>query len=446
MDGKMKFGWVIFATLLMFGPMLIPASVMAYSINQSATIVSEPASNFIFSDKEVCILSGNNVDDIYDNRLSKSTSKVMYVDSLSSEEVNQSSIVIIDQSWFVQSNDTTYHQSIQSILSKGTPLVTIGSSPNVLRSILNSNRLSNSFPENAEAYGYHLNPVTGETVSYALSFHVSVANKAEMIIGQAYNWAVNRVENKPIRMIADNSVILEQPHSSINVIDKTEDVLYKDDSSLSESGGDWGAAQWFVTDDYYSQGIVSVRNAHYHLIDSSSTYDYWNSDLWIEVVPYWNNGYAISDVVVKGSVNCYDFGGIGWTGPYQDIIRYGPGQTSGTSTASVSLDFSYNADSGATMGVSRGWSYSISDVVVNNRCIVAEDTFDWWHDVKENEAVGHNTFLAEPGIITRTLSAPGIPSQPFIIAEMYEVTFCHKFLWWYNDYKTVTSGNHGIYY
>jgi hypothetical protein len=424
MNKKWKAAWALFTTLIMLGPVTVSTSTMAQS--DEASDVGEPSSNFAFTDKKVAVFTGHGMLDTYSNRLNKSTSHAKYMSALSSEEITRDTIVMIDQTWIDQRVGLTYGQDLKKLVLEGIPLIIVGSYPYEFISMLSANNLSTSFPEDAQTYGYYRNPATGGTVSYSITYHVEVSNRAEMLIGAAYNWAVNRIDGTPVRNITNSvtsevlaQVAVEQTDSDGSTITITP---------ISTDSGDWGAAHFCEMEDYWPEGWVNVVNAHYKLIDSSWQYDFWLSDLWVEEHPYWSEeSTACSDLKPNGNVAWRD------AGPCQKIIRYGPGTTEGVSTATVSLSFQYQSDGGATIGVSSEWSYTVNDVIVHNNCETVNDIFYWWHDLNEDKAVGKDTYFANPGMITRIDMATS--DGLFHIWEGYYVSFCHRGWWSWYDYK-----------
>jgi hypothetical protein len=422
MNGIWRAIIALFASLMMLGPILGSTSAMVNGID-GATAMNEPASNFDFTDKRVVVLSGQSTLDSYVNRLTKSTSQVEYSSNLSSHDVTSSTILMMDRTWFYNTARTNITENLEKIVLQGTPIINIGHHPLELQSILNSNRLSHSFPEDADVYGYYRNPVTGETISYAEIYEDKFDDKESMVIGQAYNWAVKRIEKMPVREVTKttSTELLNGLNAHVDV--STNEYIGRAIPSNSVSGGDWGAAQWCDITRYNTQGYVHIMNAHFKLIDSSSTHDFWLSDFYVEERPKWSEGkYACADLDVKGQVSS----------PGQ-MIRHSPGTTSGTNTASVSLSFQYTADGGAGLGVSTGWSYSLPDVVITDNSQTPESKFYWWHDLNENNQVGKSTFYAEPGMITRVTQG-----DPLSIREGYGVNWCKQGLfgtWWDWDYK-----------
>jgi len=115
-------------------------------------------------------------------------------------------------------------------------------------------------------------------------------------------------------------------------------------------------------------------------------------------------------------------------GPHasDELVKRGPTTTSGTTTATVNIGVTLNQQ-GAGVTCGYGWSYTISDVAVEETGDLSLETGNWKHEIENGCAASRCTLDVYPGASIRVNQGGSI--QPY---ESYANAFGYHGLWgWY---------------
>ncbi len=444
----MRKKWMI--AMFMAAVMLVPigVSITASAMSNTAdTALSEPSENFAFTNKSVKVLTDDSKADRFSNRLAQSTSKISISSDTAKASMVGSDIVIIDQSWLDKADKSVSSSLIEDLIKSHVPVATMSKDPSALIEVLAKNNLPMAQNDGMDANGYFQNATDGRDCSFNLLYDTegsTTKDTTEMVIGSVYNWGVNMLLGKmelkgQEKMVSSDvsdsatKVSSDSEYKPMVLNDAAETKPMQLDRFVWTSGGNWEAAHYYYFPYQHARGWINMNHAHYKMTnDQQSTYDYWMTDFFLEVVPKWNLGYAIADTVVRGT--------FAYNSQYN--LAYDPdASTGGTGTTTVTVGFGYSSDDNVNIGITAGWEYSVSDAPVNNNCnMLGTRVYDWWTNVNENSMVGKTTYCSNPGMSTRVANG-----QNFYINENREVTFCHFNGLWMDDFKKC-SYNSGMHY
>jgi len=165
-------------------------------------------------------------------------------------------------------------------------------------------------------------------------------------------------------------------------------------TGLSQSFAGSIYAPWNLCSTNGGLGILTVLNdALYYVTNSgSSSYHFSNWYLQTNEVPGHLKGACTSGGTNWYGADLQEY--INWPSGIQ-VFCYGPGTTTGTSTAGVDVGFNAGSDgAGITAGYS--YSYSISDAPVYDQSVVSNGYLNWWTNLNEAGSSGAYTFNSEP--------------------------------------------------
>ena len=261
--------------------------------------------------------------------------------------------------------------------------------------------MSTAFSTEAISYGYHYDAIRDITTCYSIE-----SENEDYATSHIVMWADEIIKEM------NNSI---QISSSINGS--------KDSPSWGSEIRAWGERQCTDYGTYYSRTCYFEENT------SSVTNRYFLADYNLQSVPNSNGRTAEMDILCD--VDYYKSTNM--------LLDYDPTTTSGTSTASVSLGWSVDT-SGGGINMSTGWSYTISDVSVNDNSNYGNNILHIRHDVDELKSVGANTYYVKPGYVAS--STKSVDNGEFRVQDTYHVQYCHldKGFWpwspWYGcDYE-----------
>lgn len=312
-------------------------------------------------------------------------------------------VLIVDNSYEIQ-KESMESEFIKNQLVAGTPVIALGNT-SVVKNLfegqfspgISDGLTPGGLPVIETAFGFITFKRGNQVVTKVFITSEDDPKKAAKI---AYEWAV---KNVPQRGIEEEISRIFSPYWGYQ---------YELDYSTGDSWNPYGR--------------MNVATKYYKLYDDNSgTYDWYDIRFKHQSVPGdslgWSGGWKTADLYAWLDADYYDTS--------YKLYDYGPTTTSGTSTVGVSVGVTAG-ESGAGVSASMSWSYSISDVVVNDQSDFYVDRAKWWHDVNQAANVGKYTYLSEPGACVRVMQG-----DPLEWREHYGAKYGHKvFLWW--EYTT----------
>ncbi|HEX5753996.1 MAG TPA: hypothetical protein VFZ09_47880, partial [Archangium sp.] len=161
--------------------------------------------------------------------------------------------------------------------------------------------------------------------------------------------------------------------------------------------------------------------------DGSTTYDWWNIEFRHESVPgkqAWGNDWRTADMWQKvwGRYNGLNY----------FVSDRDPTTTQGSTSVGVSVGTSAGYD-GASVNASMSWSYTTSDVMINDQGDTSQARAQWYHNVNENQNVGKATYVVKPGATMRVPNGTTAPYNKW--QECYQIQWMDPNFFVNNFYK-----------
>lgn len=405
--------WVI------MGLMMLPVTMSGQVLADSDLVM--PEDQIVFSDKSVKVLSTQagltNIAQV----LSKSTSKVSTISQADLSSLKQGKdILMVDERSLGSKKVATISKELKNSLLQGIPVVMLSDSPDVISSMANEQRISYGYLLGGTAYGLKYDPLSG--ISYVLC--VGAENKSAQTnienLRDAYNWGVEKLQNKAREAISTSG--LESLPSDISI-----------------NGAPPSNAYWYqVTQLQYNwifspYGKLNIRTIYEKIAnDCDPSYSYYAAHYILQSVPgriAWGNHYHTSDMVIQSIANARS----GYTG--QILQTYKPTSSSGSYTTTLGLEANVGyGQAGFSLGIS--WGYTTDFVTIHDESDYSLQKARWGHDVREDQNPGLNTYQIEPGA---TFKVPGDIYGYY--NDIYSICWCKGcynwlgWLLWHEDYK-----------
>lgn len=309
--------------------------------------------------------------------------KVVELNSMESfKSIEKDSILEIGNNSSSLIGSAEYYKSLTKCISDSIPVVSLDGVSVFTDSNLD---MPTAFVENATASGVYYDKSTGAMCCYSVK--CDDLNEAR---NRVYGWADDK--------LAQSLEIKE----NVSLASSAETPVWGGEiqSYGDISCGDYG---WFY-----------IRTNYYEQMTNSNTYRYYQADYKLQAVPNTNANTRIADMNVQCDVDKLR--------STQKLLDYGPTTTSGSSTASVNLNWSISLTGGFQVGMGIERSYSIPDIMVHDYSSFGDNLFTCSHDIQESGNVGSSTILVKPGLIAS--SARSTDNGSYTIEDNYSVNYC----------------------
>ena len=309
--------------------------------------------------------------------------KVVEVSSIESfSSVRSNSIVEINASLSNSLNAAEYQEALENCISAGTPVISLNGAAAFTAPELS---IPTAFVSDATATGVYYNNSTGAVSCYSVK-----CDSQTEAVNRVYAWA---------------DEMLSADTTSVEIIAL---------SSAANGSPSWGSEiQSYADIECGDYGWFYIRTNYFEQITNSDTYRYYKPDYKLQAVPNSSTNARIADMNVQCDVDKLR--------STQRLLDYGPTTTSGSSSASVSLNWSVS-ESGASVGMSTERSYSISDIMVYDYSNFGNELFSTSHDVQESGSVGDTAILIKPGLVSS--SEKSSSNGGYSVEDNYSVNFC----------------------
>lgn len=360
-NGKMLIALAIIASLC-----ITPAAYPLYD-----NISEESCNDVMLGDYEI---SQAKADEIKEN--------VVKISSLESFSFIKSNNIAEITGASSSLNATEYQKALENCIFAGTPVVSLDGATAFTKSEFN---IPTAFVADATATGVYYNNSTGAISCYSVK-----CDSQTEAANRVYAWADEML--------------------STNVKSADGIVL----SSVANGSPSWGSEiQSYADIECGDYGWFYIRTNYFEQITNSDTYRYYKPDYKLQAVPNSSTNARIADMNVQCDVDKLR--------STQRLLDYGPTTTSGSSSASVSLNWSVS-ESGASVGMSTERSYSISDIMVHDYSNFGNELFSTSHDVQESGSVGDTAILIKPGLVSS--SEKSNSNGGYSVEDNYSVNFC----------------------
>ena len=314
------------------------------------------------------------------NEISEKVVEISSLDSFAA--VGANNIIAVSSSLSDSVDAAEYRATLMTYIENGTPVISLEGEAAFTEAEFD---LPTAFMAGATATGYYCDPLTGAVCCYS----VKCSEQTEAN-NRVYAWADNMLNKS---------------------------VAVKEDIALAAATGNspsWGSEiQSYADFECGDYGWFYMRTNYYEQITNSTTYRYYMPEYSLQAVPNSNTNARICDMNVQCDVDKFR--------NTQKLLDYAPTTTSGTSTATVGLNWNVSA-SGGSIGMSYERSYAISDIMVHDYSSFGENLFTTSHDIQESGTVGDTTILIKPGLVAS--SEKSNSNGNYIVEDNYSVNFC----------------------
>lgn len=359
------------------GKMLIALAIItSLCITPAVYLPNDNASGELSSD---VMLGDYEISQAKADEIKEKVIDVSSVESFSSIGTNR--IVEINASLSNSFNASEYQEALENCILAGKPVVSLDGATAFTAPEFD---IPTAFVTDATATGVYYNNSTGAISCYSVK-----CDSQTEAANRVYAWADEML---------------------------SADVDSADNVALSSANGSpsWGSEiQSYADIECGDYGWFYIRTNYFEQITSSNTYRYYKPDYSLQAVPNSSTNARIADMNVQCDVDKLR--------NTQRLLDYGPTTTSGSSTASVSLNWSVS-ESGASIGMSTERSYSISDIMVHDYSNFGNELFSTSHDVQESGSVGDTTILIKPGLVSS--SEKSNSNGGYSVEDNYSVNFC----------------------
>ena len=324
-----------------------------------------------------------------------SSSDLLDLESISSTEA----MVVIDESWTLNKNQTTIEDNINILVKRGNPVVIIGESPELL---MKSGRDVGftGFSEEAQIYTMIHSPDTGAVTCISVSGDETMSTSE--LLARTYQMVSEALDDDVGAPVGN----LSEPYKTY--FEKTT-----------------------------SKGIMASKTTYHKLLgDNDPNYEYYLAHYRFSATPL--DGHSKSKMYISNNVSVTSDG----YPSGQTLYAYKPTTTAGTTTVGAdlgaSLEWSGKFSAGVNIGIN--WSHSYSDVTVVDRSLPGSEYFRLRYDINECTNAGYNTLTVEPGIIIASpVNSDGRSSCDTI--DQYIAEFCDVVMHgrWHNNFTEETS-------
>jgi hypothetical protein len=390
-------------------------NVILYAQPSGVVRSSFDINGLVFSDTPVHILGESSITDSVKLELERVTSNIFATPktNLLSKLKPEQDILVIDGLWLENDASTDIVENLQNVVLQGTPVLVMAGPSTILDEIIEkmeiSMTLAHSDVNSIVVHGLKYYPETGAVSSLEIA-----GKEAKDGVVSAYEWARKYLSNIPIYP--------EPEHHS-----------------------PWW--QWRYTFTFYSQteyspyGQFNIVTDYYRLEeDGTGTYKWYTAHYRVQSVPgytAYGNDWVTDSIYTRHDADSY-------SGCGSNILNdYDPTTTSGTQTVGVSVGVTYG-EYGATVTSYTTWSYSISDLVIQDTSNFGTQVACWTHDLDRDTDVAKYTFTGELGSTDRAPEA-----GKYGISDGYHVTWTrwHWIIWpfwgdWqYNTVNMIVVGD-----
>lgn len=336
----------------------------------------------------------NNQDVILYSNENRMADILNYLDDTNSDnlEISQHTISIFDSSWIDNKTESETKETILNSLNNHNPSIIVDGGYFMNSKIIN--KVSASSP-NEQIHCAYLDE-NGITYEYSISDRYSESEAIRL----AYEWVNNISEN-----------------STDTIESKTEQCNVQE--TVQSNSPHWSLIG-IIT---YSEPLLNNRGSFALTIEVSQLMDFNDPEKDYFQLHYYVYGTANSDDGYRLSEMTLLYGLPEGT----NVYRHGPTNTSGTSGSTVGVNLGISGSGsgpGVSGGVSGSWSYSISDVTVDNRSSIADNNIEIIHDIDENRNVG-KAYCSEPGVMLTVDKEIDSNYISYTHTEHHYVDTCH---------------------
>ena len=284
--------------------------------------------------------------------------------------ITEEGAAIFDSSWISANDDTLVESAISKSVNDGMPTLLFESESSFFEIGLTGIGVETG-QDNAIVQGLYKND--------GISFMYNVVSEDEdFAMEHGAMWAEAMNSDDPV-----DSII-----RIFGLVSYTESVSASDDSE--EPSGEKLVGVSTVTKDLKERGEFTATAIITKIVNTyDEAHDYFIIHYYQMGMPDTDNDYYLGDLCLEAKVV---------NGTLNLVL---PKNTSGTQEKSVTIGLTAEISTGGPSIGGEGsgtWSYSIGDVVVQNKTSYAQKTAKVYHNVDENQNVGKG-YTAEPGML-----------------------------------------------
>ena len=309
------------------------------------------------------------------------------------DNIDKNEMVVIDQEWANKQTDSMLKDNIQRCIENNNAVMLISESPQLLIDSRDPIEFR-SYVNDCQVYGI-LSLPDGRECCYSVGGYIDIDDA----INAAYELVSNDMSAK-----ASN------------------------DTNISFVG-EWGAQklsrftyQCNVKNNiegtsYTNIGKFNIATAYFPIIEKDPDYNYYLTCYFFQSVPA--DSYRTADMAITTDVDATaDYG------QYQQLVRYAPTATSGTSSVNIGLGITTSL-SGMSINASASWSYNTPDVTILDKSDMEYNIMDLGHDIPEDKNAGIGSYVIQPGNLVM-VSTQG--DGAYHAEEEYRGGICHHVL------------------
>lgn len=302
------------------------------------------------------------------------------------DAVSQNEMVIIDQKWASKQDNVTIKNDVRRCIENNNAVVIVSDSPQIL--IDSRGPIDfRSYMEDCQVYGIY-----------------SMQDGTEC----CYSVGGFRTTEEAISAVYDLV---------------SEDMYATSEGANITFIGNWGTQKLSkftydcITTSGTDYGKFNIVTAYFPIIENDPDYNYYLTSYFFQSVP--SDSYRTADMAITTDVDAIEN-----YGQYQELIRYAPTATSGTSSVNIGLGINIT-ESGVSINASASWSYTTPDVSILDESDMEYNIMDLRHNVPEDKNAGIGNYTIQPGNLVM-VSTQG--DGAYHAEEGYRGSICHHVL------------------
>lgn len=391
---------------LLIVTLMVTTNVIALSVSPNVQNEENDDEINIISNIPLIILGSGNYYNIIINKMIEVSSDITLtsLDDLPMKVLSNEAVILVDATWVKTQDSSEVSNALKVLLDKGAPLLCIGE----MSDIIKQTGYSMDYVGGCDLIVQGIKVFDGgQTAVYTGAGNIDDVDEMGEALSAAYSWALKWISNTiPDCRVSSSTGPLSNP--------------------CLLSGAYWGwVHDWEFNslDSLKPYGRTNIQNEYVYLYnDNTDVYDWYSIHFCQEAVPgkvAYDRGYY--------TMHMHTFIDADY-GPHasDELVKRGPTTTSGTTTATVNIGVTLNQQ-GAGVTCGYGWSYTISDVAVEETGDLSLETGNWKHEIENGCAASRCTLDVYPGASIRVNQGGSI--QPY---ESYANAFGYHGLWgWY---------------
>ena len=307
------------------------------------------------------------------------------------------SVFIFDYSWIDDNSSKTISDTILNSLNSHFPTIIINCDKYEQIRVINK---VSGITQNEQIHCGFMD-YNGITYEYSIGSEYSEFEALEL----AYRWVI---------------YVMETYMHTFDEVELNDNVNIEQLESSSNENTPYWSLIGVIS---YSEKLFSDRGSFALTIEVSQLMnfdyndkDYFQLHYFLYGTANESGGYRLSEISLSYSL------------PYgTNLYGHGPTNTAGSSNSTVSVDIGGGgSSSGFDLSgiISASWSYTIPDVVVNNKSEIVNNIVDITHDIDENKNVG-KAYCAEPGVLLSIDREIDSSYVSYTHMENYYIRTCH---------------------